>query len=305
MPVPQPVTRPNTVAEVWRGARPGQWVKNLVVFAPLLFSAGASWDPADGAQALSLFLRAAAAFALLALAASGGYLLNDATDAEADRVHPTKRGRPVAAGRLSATTARIAGGALLIAPLVLAAALGGDLVAAIAAYEAVTLAYTVRLRRYAGLDVIALSAAFALRAVAGAEAIAVPVSGWIVACTALGAAYVVLVKRAQEEQLLATRAAMHRAALRAYARIGAGRLAALVGWVTVGAYAAYALTAPNLPPNHAMLLTVPCVAYGLVRYRQVAERRPDRNADELVVRDLPLIASIALFAVVAFFVLAV
>ncbi|MEI6137498.1 MAG: UbiA family prenyltransferase, partial [Chloroflexota bacterium] len=237
------------------------------------------------------------------LAASGGYLLNDARDAAADRLHPTKRTRPVAAGQLPVAVAMTVGGALLLGALVVAALLDVALCRALAAYAAVTLAYSLLLRRVAGLDVLAVAAGFALRAIAGAVAIAVPVSAWIVVCTALGTAYVVLVKRSQERALLHEDAWAHRPAQVAYGERGAQQLARVMALVTVAAYAAYTLSAPNLPANHAMVVTVPLVAFGLWRYGVAAHRAPDRNADELLARDRPLLLTIAAFAITAFVVL--
>ncbi|MFA7248371.1 MAG: UbiA prenyltransferase family protein [Dehalococcoidia bacterium] len=291
-----------TVA-IWRSMRPGQWQKNLIAYAPLLFSAGSAWDPGDGAVAAQLLGRATLGFVLLCLAASGGYLLNDAHDAGADRLHPTKRLRPVAAGRLPIDGAISAGAGLIFAGLTIAAFTSTPLFTALGAYAALTLAYSLLLRRFAGLDVIAVAGGFALRAVVGAEAIAVPVSTWILVCTALGAAYVVLVKREQERALLHEAAARHRPSQRTYGERGAGRLAPMVAVAAVLAYTAYTWTASNLPPNHAMVLTVPLVALGLVRYRIAARRAPERNADELLVRDPLLLLTVIAFAVLAFAVL--
>ncbi|RLT40913.1 MAG: hypothetical protein DWI58_09915 [Chloroflexi bacterium] len=92
------MTSQHVGSAIRRSMRPGQWQKNLIAYAPLLFSAGSGWDPSDSATAMRLLVRASIAFALLCLAASGGYLLNHARDATADRLHPTKRTRPVAAG---------------------------------------------------------------------------------------------------------------------------------------------------------------------------------------------------------------
>ena len=296
------MTSQHVWAAVWRSMRPGQWQKNLIAYAPLLFSAGSEWNPADGAEAARLFVRASFAVVLLCLAASGGYLLNDARDAEIDRLHPTKRLRPVAAALLPVDGAISAGLGLIFGALVLSASDGG-LFTAIGAYAGVTAVYSLLLRRFAGLDVAAVAAGFVLRAVVGAEAIDVPVSSWILVCTALGAAYVVLVKRAQERQLLHEHSEEHRPSQRTYGDRGADVLALGVAVVTVIAYAAYTWTAPNLPANHAMVVTVPLVAFGLVRYRLAAERSPERNADELIARDPALLLTIIGFAGTAFAVL--
>ncbi len=299
------MTSQNVWAALWRSMRPGQWQKNLIAFAPLLFSAGSGWDPSDGALAVRLFGGASLAFALLCLAASGGYLLNDARDAGADRLHPTKQDRPIAAGLLPIDGAIAAGLGLIFAALVVAVYVSTPLFTTIGAYALVTMAYTLVLRRFAGLDVVAVATGFVLRVVAGAEAINMSVSSWILVCTALGAAYVVLVKRAQERQLLHDEADEHRAAQRVYGESGAARASRVVALVTVVAYAMYTWTAPNLPANHAMLVTVPLVAFGLVRYRVAAMRAPSRNADELIARDPVLLLTVVIFAVVAFVVLTV
>lgn len=295
----------NVWVALWRSMRPGQWQKNLIAFAPLLFSAGSGWDPSDGALAVPLLGWASVAFALLCLAASGGYLLNDARDAGADRLHPSKQNRPIAAGLLPIDGAIAAGLGLIFAALVVAGSVSAPLFYTIGAYALVTMAYTLLLRPFAGLDVVAVAVGFVLRVVAGAQAIDMPVSSWILVCTALGAAYVVLVKRAQERLLLHDDADEHRASQRVYGESGAARAARVVALVTVVAYAMYTWTAPNLPPNHAMALTVPLVAFGLVRYRVAAMRAPSRNADELIARDPVLLATVVAFAIVAFVVLTV
>ena len=299
------MTSQNVWVALWRSMRPGQWQKNLIAYAPLLFSAGSAWHLADSGEATALFARASLAFVLLCLAASGGYLLNDARDAAADRIHPAKRLRPVAAGLLPVDGAISAGVGLIFLALAVATFVSQPLFYALAGYCAVTLAYSLLLRRVAGLDVVTVAVGFALRAIAGATAIGVPVSGWILVCTALGAAYVVLVKRTQERQLLRNEAEEHRPAQRTYGERGAERASWVVAAMTVAAYAGYTWTAPNLPPSHAMALTVPLVAFGLARYRIAATRAPGRNADELIARDPWLLLTVIAFAASAFLVLAV
>ena len=294
----------NVWVALWRSMRPAQWQKNLIAYAALLFSAGSGWDPSDGAEATRLFGRASIAFALLCLAASGGYLLNDARDAAADRLHPVKRLRPVASGLLPVDGAIAAGLGLIFGALVIATTVSEPLFYTLGAYSVVTLSYSLLLRGIAGLDVIALAAAFALRAIAGAIAIEVPVSAWLIVCTGLGAAYVVLVKRAQERLLLHEGAPEHRPSQRVYGDRGGERGAVVLALLTVTAYAAYTLTAPNLPANHAMVLTVPLVAFGFVRYAIAARRAPERNADELLARDHPLLLTVVAFVLTAFAVLA-
>lgn len=174
-----------------RQSRPKQWLKNLLVFA----APGAA-GVLDQGDNLGLALLA---FVSFCFAASGIYIWNDLLDVEADRRHPTKRFRPIAAGELSVGVARIAGVAFPLIALGLAAATGRwQTVAVVATYIAITIAYTVRLKHVAVVDVVTVASGFVLRAAAGAVAVDVPMSRWFVLCITFGSLFIVVGKRYAE-----------------------------------------------------------------------------------------------------------
>ncbi len=288
-------------ASVWLTlARPRQWMKNLLVLAAFLFTAGDAWQPGDAASWLPLLARAAAAFALFCVLSAGGYYLNDARDAEADRAHPRKQDRPIARGIVGQDAARQAGRLLLAAGVVLSFGLGPWFAAAAGAYAAGTVAYSAGLKDRAMVDVSVVAALFALRAVAGAAAIDVAPSPWLAVCTFSGALFVSAVKRGQEQALLGSDAGLHRATLGvAHGARRVGMLARGAGLATASLYTAYAATASNLPSDHSMLVTAPIVWAGLARYWWTARARPDRDADEVVLRDPVLVVIVGTFVLLS------
>jgi 4-hydroxybenzoate polyprenyltransferase len=175
--------------------------------------------------------------------------------------------------------------------------------AAAAGYAALALGYSLLLKRLVIIDVIAVASGFALRAIAGALAIGVPISPWLAVRTLLGALFLAVTKRRQELATLHEDAARHRPVLREYPAAVLDQISSVALSSTLVSYALYATSAPNLPANHSMLLTLPIVLYGLFRYRLIAERDPEANVDELLVSDRPLLASVVAFAGVALLVL--
>jgi decaprenyl-phosphate phosphoribosyltransferase len=179
------------IGGLWRTARPKQWLKNVLVFA----APGAA-GVLDQGHELAMTLLAFAAFCC---AASGIYMWNDLLDVEADRRHPTKCRRPIAAGDLSVGAARIAGVILPLLALGLAALTGRwQTVAVIATYVVITIAYTLRLKHVPVVDVVTVAAGFVLRAAAGAVAVDVPMSRWFVLCITFGSLFIVVGKRYAE-----------------------------------------------------------------------------------------------------------
>lgn len=285
--------------------RPLQWQKNALLYAAFVFSAGTAWSWREPSTWTPLLGTATVAVLLFSVIASGEYLINDVLDADRDRLHPRKRLRPVASGAISTGLALTAGG-ILLAGGVLGALLfvspGFALVAG--GYAALALAYSAWLKRVVIVDVAVIALGFMLRALAGAVAIAVVISPWLLVCTTLGALFVAVAKRRQELVLLAGGAEDHRAVLGDYTAGGLSAMSWAAAVATIVAYALYLVTAPNLPENHLMMLTLPMVVYGVFRYRLIADRTPERNADELVLRDLPLLLSVVLFAVTSLLVMA-
>lgn len=282
-------------------ARPRQWVKNLLLFAALLFTAGDAWTPSDSDSWLPLVLRATLGFVVFCALSSGGYFLNDARDAEADRAHPRKRERPVASGAIASAVAARASGLVLAAGTLAAFGLGVAFGLAALAYAGGTLLYSAALKRVPLLDTAVVAGLFALRAAAGAFAIEVTASPWLLVCTFSGALFVTAVKRQQEARLLGPAVASHRSATGVShgARTALAALVAGSGVATVGIYLAYVLTAENLPEDGSMMATAPLVAAGLARYWRVARAHTERDADEVVLRDPLLVVVVGAFVVVS------
>lgn len=257
--------------------RPRQWTKNVLVFAALMFA-----RRFDEPQA---WLDAVAAFVAFCAASSAAYLVNDVRDAEHDALHPTKRARPVASGELSPRLALSLAAGLAVGGTSIAAALGPGALLAILAFLTLQLAYSLRIKRIVLFDVAAIAALFVLRAIAGAEAVDVSISTWLLACTALLALFLGLAKRRAELTLVAGGATSGRAVLRDYSLIGIESLVALAATATLAAYIAYAV----LGPTTAMAATVPFVAVGLGRYLLLSRRRNLGEAPEEILLTDPVV----------------
>lgn len=287
-----------------RTARPQQWAKNLLLYAGFIFSARTEWSWRQPDEWMPLLLMATAGFIVFNVLSSGTYFINDAVDAEADQRHPRKRLRPVAAGRISPRNAWLIGVTLLTAGACAALLIEASFALAALAYVLITLAYSLLLKQLVIVDVLAVATGFALRGIAGALIIGVPISPWLYVCTTLGALFIAAMKRRQEVMLLDGAAASHRAVLGEYSVPVLDQMASVALAATIVAYSLYTTTAENLPANHSMLFTLPWVLYGLFRFRLLADRQPERNADELIAHDLPLLVAIVGFGLTALVVLA-
>ncbi len=287
--VERPVVTPRGRAGVARTAaralRVRQWTKNLLLFAGLLFAAKLG----DAGRWGDAWL----AFAAYCAASSAAYLVNDVHDAERDRLHPVKRHRPVAAGRMSVRTALGLAGLLAVVAFAVGAYLGPFSALLLAAFGAVQLSYSFALKRFAGLDVLAIAGLFTIRAAAGAEAVSVHVSPWLLACAALLALFLGLAKRRSELAL----GGSARPALAGYSAAALDRLLVAVAVTTLGAYTAYAVAARD---SLEMLLTVPFVVFALGRYLVLVFRSGLGEApEEILLSDAPILAAIAAWAVTA------
>lgn len=255
--------------------RPHQWVKNLFVAAPLVFSKYLL-EP-------SLLGRVAIAVAAFCALSGAVYTFNDIKDVEADRAHPTKRNRPIAAGQLELGTARVLAATLAVVALALCAWLSPVTLAWAVAYVIVNLLYTLRLKHVAFVDVGLIASGFIARVAAGGAAIAVAPSKWLLLCTGLLATYLAMGKRAHE-LLAASRdgreATRTRAALAGY-RVGSLRAAmALLGVATAAAYVLYTI-APHTVSffgTYKLPWSAPFCFVGLVRFAWLALVEPNRQS---------------------------
>ncbi len=286
------VTR--TTLAVIRLLRPEQWLKNGFVLAPLVFS-GLALDP----NAWRRSLLAATAFCLLA---SATYVVNDLMDREADRSHPAKRSRPLAAGEVPGWGAGVLALLLAAGGAALAVMLGPHFAAAAGSYLGLTLLYSLLLKRAVFLDVLTVAAGFVLRVVGGAEAIAVPVSPWLILCAYLLALYLALGKRRAELVLLGEDAGNHRQVLGRYSLPMVDQAISVVLGATVVAYALYTVAPDTVAKvgSTALLYTVPVVLYGLFRYLYLLHRHElGGSPARTLLTDPPLILCVLAWLVVA------
>lgn len=277
------------ITALWEALRPKQWTKNLIIFAALVFDVK-FLEP-------SFVLRATTAFVLFSLLAGSIYLVNDLVDVQKDRRHPYKRHRSIASGRLPRRRAQAAVAVIWAAVLPASLALGPKFLAVALVYLGTMLAYQWLLKHYVLIDVFTLAAGFVLRAVAGAAAIDVPISPWLYAVTVLLSLFLGFAKRRHELLLLEGEADDFRPALEHYTAELLDQMIVVVAASTIMAYSLYTFTAPNLPPNHAMMVTIPFVLYGIFRYFLLIHRS-DAGAgppDQLLLTDRPLLASILLW----------
>jgi 4-hydroxybenzoate polyprenyltransferase len=286
--------------------RPKQWTKSGVVFLAFIFSVNQSWTPEDPSTWLPLLERAILTAIIFSLASGADYLVNDWKDRESDALHPRKSRRPIAAGLLSPRAALTWAAGIWIVATLGAFAVDWRTGVCVVVYIALMQAYTFYLKHEVILDVMAISAGFVLRAVAGAYAISVPVSPWLYVVTALGALFLAITKRRAEVNLLQADATGHRATLALYTPALLDQMTAMVTASTVIAYALYTFTATNLPSNNAMMLTIPFVAYGIFRYLYLSLTKAEGgNPEEVLLKDIPLMLTVVGWVVTSMAVLTI
>ena len=282
----------------FRVLRPRQWTKNLAVFAPLLF-ARRVFD-ADAAS------RARLAFVAFCLLSSGTSVFNDWIDREEDRRHPEKALRPIAAREIRARTVLLIIIICWAAGLDLGFHLGWQFAALGAGYLVLQLAYTSVLKHQVILDVLAISAGFVLRVLAGAVAIDVPVSGWLFLCALLLALFLGLAKRRQEIVSLQEAATEHRRALGEYSLPLLDQMLSTVAGMCILAYGLYTVSPDTVAKvgSDRLKWTLPFVLYGILRYLYLVHRRDVTGSPERVLlSDVPTIVNLLLYAAAVFAVL--
>ncbi len=270
--------------------RPSQWLKNLLVFAALIFS-----RHLVVAQSVA---RAILAFASFCLLASASYVVNDVHDAEKDRLHPIKRLRPIAANRVSTQSALWLAVVLASAALALALVLGPEFAEIVAAYAVLQLVYSFVVKDIVILDVMAIATGFVLRAVGGGVVIDVYVSPWLVICTFLLALFLGFSKRRHEVVLLEGAASAHRESLREYSPYFLDQMISVVTASTVLAYAIYTVSPEVREKLHtdSLYLTIPFVLYGIFRYLYlVHQREGGGNPTRELLTDRPLWVNVLLW----------
>jgi 4-hydroxybenzoate polyprenyltransferase len=275
--------------------RPRQWTKNLLLFAGIIFAAKLG--------DLSRWLEAFAAFVGYCAASSASYLVNDVRDAPHDSLHPIKCARPIARGELSQRVALALAALLLIAAIGAITPLGLPSLLFLATFLALQAAYTFELKHVVLLDVMAIAGLFVVRAAAGAAAVEVRISPWLLLCTALLALFLALAKRRGELVLVGAEATPGRPVLEGYSLALVDQLVTIVAASTVISYSLYTFTARD---SKAMMITIPFVIFGIFRYLLLIHRRDlGEEPEEILLRDSPLLGCIAAWALCAAIVLAV
>ena len=271
--------------------RPRQWTKNLIIFAALVF------DRQLGLEHWNATLRTLAGFVIFCLLYGLVYIINDIADIEADRIHPEKRKRPIAAGQLPVKVAIIAGTTifLVVMPVSFWLSFWFGVVALVFLLE--NLAYSKWLKHVPLIDVLMIALGFVLRVAAGVTLIQVArFSPWLYVVTTLGALYIGFGKRRAELALLADDANSHRRVLEGYTIPLLDQYITIVSATTIIAYSLYTFSAINLPDNHAMMLTIPFVIYGVFRYLWLIQVKQIGGAPEdVLLEDRPLQATIVLW----------
>jgi 4-hydroxybenzoate polyprenyltransferase len=280
----------STWALVGSSLRPGQWTKNLLLFAGLVFG-GRLLDPAAVAAA-------ALAFAVFCALSSAGYLFNDVRDRDADRRHPLKQSRPIASGELASSTALLAAGVLAAAGLAAAALIAPAFALVAAAYGALLVLYSVALKNIVIIDVLVIAGGFVLRAIGGAVAVRVPFSAWLLVCTTLLALFLGLSKRRHELMLLGDAAVDHRRILHEYSPYLLDQMIAVVTASTLIAYTFYAISAETAARlgTPRLGLTIPFVLYGIFRYLYLVHQKHGGGSPAaMLLTDRPLLACVGLW----------
>lgn len=267
-----------------------QWIKNLFIFAALIFSAHLF-------KIDDLFLTIGG-FILFSLSVSGVYIFNDIIDLENDKLHPIKSKRPLPAGKLNIKTAIILSVILILTGLLGAFLLKTNFGVVLLIYVVLNILYTYQLKSIVILDVMTIAAGFVLRVIAGAVLIGVPTSEWLIICTILLSLFLGFSKRRHELTILDVQANSHRSVLQHYNPYFLDQMIGIVTATTVMSYALYTIseeTVKKFGTTH-LIYTVPFVLYGIFRYLYLVHKKEaGGNPTKLALNDLPLLLTIILW----------
>jgi len=277
---------------IFKTMRPKQWSKNLLLFAALIFSQNLLNSAMLGETII--------AFIIFCLLSGSVYILNDLLDLQQDRAHPRKSKRPLASGRLKPSIAIISGIVLVVLSLTNAFWLNTSFALVALGYFILQIAYSTLLKHIVILDVLAISTGFVLRAFAGGEVIAVPISSWLLICTILLALFLALGKRRHELLLLEEDAVHHRKILYEYSPALLDQMISVVTASTVVAYALYTMSAETIKKFHTdnLKYTILFVLYGIFRYLYLIHQKNEGGSPEkILLNDKPLMLNIILYLI--------
>ena len=297
-------------------SRPKQMVKNGLVLVPLFFTVNIWYSGDDIGGMAAIIGRAFTALGIFVLLSAAIYFINDWVDAEHDRVHPRKKFRPIAAGRISTLWAIGIAVTMIVAALAISTLISIPMVITAAAYLATNIAYSWWLKNIVLIDVMAVASGFVIRAVAGSIAIDhaiinqsgsltelnLTISPWLYVVTALGALFIALAKRRNELSIAGNNSEAQRSILSEYTVPLLDNLINVVATATLISYTLYTfstgVTEANVPSDHSMMLTIPFVAYGVLRYLYLIHVKGVGDApEEILVKDKPLMINIVLWLI--------
>ncbi|MFQ5577362.1 MAG: decaprenyl-phosphate phosphoribosyltransferase [Anaerolineae bacterium] len=280
-------------AALLKTMRPRQWTKNVAVFAALVFDEKLF----TGSSLIGTLL----GFGLLCLVSGTVYIINDVADIEKDKAHPTKKNRPLAAGVIGRRTALSAAGVILLVALPLSFWLDSGFGLLMVVYLLVQVAYSFALKNMVIIDVMTIAAGFVLRVGAGVSLVEVArFSPWLYVCTTLLSLFMGFGKRRQELILTLNGVKNTRATLSDYSINLLDDMIMIVAASTVMAYSLYTFSAPNLPDNHAMMLTIPFVIYGIFRYLYILHiSKGNGDPSEVLLQDRPVQVTVMLWGLSA------
>jgi 4-hydroxybenzoate polyprenyltransferase len=288
------VPRRSPLRAAVKTGRPKEWIKNVFVFAGLLFSGKFNQSHE--------VLEAVITFVAFCLISSAGYFVNDLIDVELDRKHPKKRFRPLAAGELSEGAAKAIAPALAVVAIAIAFTVNWQVGLMVVGYGVAQMAYSLGLKQIVIIDVMTLAGLFILRVAAGASAVEAHASEWLILCTGMLAAFLGFTKRRQEAVSELHEGTSTRPVLEHYSLPFLDQMVSLVTTGTVISYAIYTVNSPIIGSQ--MMLTIPPVVYGIFRYLYlIYDRNDDRSMAQIVAGDHGIQAAGAAFALIAFLLL--
>ena len=287
-----------------KALRPMQWVKNVLVFLPFVFAVDIAWSTDDLEPVPELLFKLVLVTLAFCALSSAIYLLNDLMDRSEDRLHPVKRNRPIASGRVSVPVAAAVMVLLTVAGLVVMILVEPLLGVAGGLYSVINIGYSFGLKQVVLLDAFAVTSGYVIRAAAGAVTIDVTPSPWLYVTTGAGALFIVLGRRFAEVRLAEGTAEEQRTVLKDYSGPFINQLMMLSAAAAWLSYTLYTVEATNLPDNNTMLFTLPLVTFGLFRYLFLLNNSEHAEAPEqLIIQDLPLVSSIVCWIAVSTLVL--
>ena len=278
--------------------RPEQWLKNLVVFAALVFS--------GNLLNIEMFKATFLTFVAFCMASSGNYILNDLRDRSEDLLHPDKKNRPIAAGQLLTSVALLSSILFILGALIIQFSVGQVAGLVLIAYLAIAFIYTLWLKHIAIVDIILIASGFVLRAIAGGFAINVPISSWLIVCTFFLALFLIIGKRKSEMFILKENGAGHRKSLDEYSPEFLDRMIVITSTLTIAAFAFYTLDEESFDKfgTSNLIYAIPFVLVGVFRYLYlIYVKNFGGKPEKILLTDKVVLLSVIGWIVATFFIL--